>query len=430
MTLPRKLSHWALHTLKAISRTSETGTPSQSLFTRDFVLLCLVTLGFFSSFFFFFPTLPFYIKHLGGQEADVGLLIGISSLVSFSIKPLAGRWTDRYGRVFVMSVSIRLFACGAVLHVWALSIGILLALRLLYGFALGCFTTASGAYLADVAPADRRAEATSYWGLVTSLAMGIVPPFALGIMDSPTLHPWEERLVSILPGLSQKADWPDNFTLLFLTAAGIAFLASGLSNRLSEVHTSVVSTRKRQLFAREALLPMFVHVFLYLTFTSYTTFLPLYARTFGLGNAGYLYSSYAVVLVVTRMLSARLGDRYGRSTVIVPGLSLAFVAQLVFAFAWAGEALYLGVSLYAMGIGLAQPGLGAFVIDRLTPERRGIGMATFAQGLDLGMGLGGVLMGSIATHAGFTPMYLCGSGCLAVGLIIFVWGSRTSEAEA
>src|SRR5215813_4680784 len=50
------------------------------LFTRDFTLLCLVTLGYFFSFFFFFPTLPFYIKHSGGREADVGFLIGISSL--------------------------------------------------------------------------------------------------------------------------------------------------------------------------------------------------------------------------------------------------------------------------------------------------------------------------------------------------------------
>ena len=150
---------------------------------------------------------------------------------------------------------VGLFACGAVLHVWALSIGILLALRLLYGFALGCFTTASGAYLADVAPTDRRAEATSYWGLLPSLAMGVVPPFALGLMDSARLHPWEERLVGLLPGLSPKADWPDNFSLLFLTAAGIALLASGLSSRLSELHTSGVSAGKRPLFAREALLP-------------------------------------------------------------------------------------------------------------------------------------------------------------------------------
>ena len=86
------------------------------VFGRDFVLLCLVSLGFFSSFFFFFPTLPFYIKQLGGREVDVGLLIGISSLVSFAIKPFAGRWADRYGRVLMMTASVGLFACGALLH--------------------------------------------------------------------------------------------------------------------------------------------------------------------------------------------------------------------------------------------------------------------------------------------------------------------------
>src|SRR5258705_10327957 len=142
------------------------------LFTRDFILLCLVTLVYFFSFFFFFPTLPFFIKHLGGREADVGLLIGISSLVSFLIKPLAGRWVDHHGRVLLMSAAIALFACGAVLHVWALSLGFLFFLRVIYGAALGCFGTASGAYLADIAPPARRGEASSYWGLVSSLAMG------------------------------------------------------------------------------------------------------------------------------------------------------------------------------------------------------------------------------------------------------------------
>ena len=219
-----------------------------------------------------------------------------------------------------------------------------------------------------------------------------------------------------MPGLGQKAGWPDNFTLLFFTAAGVAFLASGLSSRLQECHSSAERPVTRQFFAPEALLPMVVQLCMYLTFTSYTTFLPLYARTFGLDNAGYLYSSYALMLVLTRMLSARLGDRYGRTAVIVPGLILALIAQLVFAFAWGVHALYVGVGVYAMGIGLAQPGLGALMIDRLTPERRGLGMATFAQGLDLGMGLGGVLMGGIASQAGFTPMYVCGSGCLGRGL--------------
>jgi MFS family permease len=397
------------------------------LFTRDFTLLCLVTLGYFFSFFFFFPTLPFYIKHLGGREADVGLLIGISSLVSFSVKPLAGRWVDRHGRVPVISAAAGLFACGAVLHVWALRLEFLFVLRILYGIAIGCFSTAAGAYLADVAPPTRRGEATSYWGLVSSLAMGVVPPFALGLMSSTALHPLEEKLVAFLPGLGMTATWPDNFILLFLTAASISFLACGLSRGMHEVRKPTPTLGRRPLFAREALLPTAVNLCLYLTFTSYTTFLPLYARTLGLGNAGYLYSTYALALLSTRVLSARVGDRYGRAAVIIPGLSAAILALLVFAFAPNGAALFLGVGLYGLGTGLVQPGLNAFVIDHLTPERRGLGMSTFGQGTDLGMGLGGVLMGRIATQVGFTPMYLCGSGCVGVALAIFLWGNRAAR---
>ncbi len=389
------------------------------LFTRNFSLLCLVTLTYFFSFFFFFPTLPFFIKHLGGREADVGLLIGIASLVSFLIKPLAGRWVDHHGRVRLMSASIALFACGAVLHAWALRLELLFCLRVLYGAALGCFTTASGAYLADVAPPARRGEATSSWGLVSSLAMGIVPPFALGLMSSKGLHPVEERLVQILPGLTETTSWPDNFVLLFFTAAGFAFLSSALSCGMHEVHTPVPTTTKRPLYAREALLPTAVQFFMYLTFTSYTTFLPLYARSLGMDNAGFLYSTYALALVSTRVFGARIGDRFGRSAVITPGLVCMVVALLVFACALSPIFLYVAVSFYGLGIGLAQPGLNAFTIDRLAPDRRGLGMSTFSQGLDLGMGLGGIVMGAIAATFGFPIMYVCGSVCAGVGMVIF-----------
>ena len=394
------------------------------LFTRDFILLCLVTLGYFFSFFFFFPTLPFFIQHLGGQESDVGLLIGISSLVSFSIKPLVGRWVDRHGRVPLMTAAAALFACSALLHIWTFSLGLLFLLRVIYGASIGCFTTASGAYLADIAPPARRAEATSYWGLVNSLGMGIVPPLALGLMNSETLHPVEESLVKILPALGEIATWQDNFVLLFLTAAAIAFIACGMSRGMREAHTPAPLLTRRPWYAPEALLPTMVQFCLYLPFTSYTTFLPLYARGLGMGNAGFLYSTYALALLSTRVIGARIGDRYGRVAVIIPGFGCVIVAFLVFAAAFNPLLLHVGASFYGLGIGLAQPGLTAFTIDRLAPERRGLGMSTFGQGLDLGMGLGGILMGAVATHFGLSPMYLCGSGCVGLGLAVFLWGNR------
>ena len=396
------------------------------LFTRDFTLLCLVTSCYFSSFFFFFPTLPFYIKHLGGQEADAGFLIGISSLVAFSIKPVAGRWIDRYGRVLLMNFGIGLFAATAFLHAWAPGLGFLFVLRVLYGIALGCFTSASSAYLADVAPIDRRGEAASYWGLASPLAMGVIPPLALGLMRSSSLHPTDSYVRSLVPGFASTITSAENFTLLFLTAGGIAVVACVLSCGMHERYTPTSTVRQQPLFAREALLPMMVNMFLYLTFTSYTTFLPLYARTLGMGNAGWLYSTYAVTLLSTRFTAAKIGDRYGRATVIIPGLVAAMLGLLLLGTAPHALILYVGVSLYGLGFGLAQPGLSAFTIDRLSIERRGVGMSTFSQGLELGMGLGGIVMGFIATHAGFTAMYLCGCACVATALGIFVFGNRAA----
>lgn len=410
-------------------RTSDFGPrtlSSSPLFTRDFTLLCIVTSCYFSSFFFFFPTLPFYVKYLGGQEADAGLLIGVSSLVSFSIKPLVGRWVDRYGRVRLMNLGIGLFAVTAFLHAWAPNLKILLVLRVLYGIALGCFTSAASAYLADVAPMARRGEAASYWGLASPLAMGIIPPFALGLMHSTSLHPTDLALIAAIPGFHTKAATNENFVLLFLTAGAIAVTACVLSYGMYERYTPSATARRPPLFAREAVLPMAVNMFLYLTFTSYTTFLPLYARTLGIGNAGWLYSTYAIALLSTRFTSAQVSDRYGRAAVIIPGLLAVFIGLLVLGFAPSASALYIGVSFYGLGFGLAQPGLSAYTIDRLAPERRGVGMSTFSQGLELGMGLGGIMMGYIATHAGFTPMYLCGSACVATALVIFVLGNRVA----
>jgi len=397
------------------------------LFTRDFTFLCCVTLCYFFSFFFFFPTLPFYVKHLGGQEADAGFLIGVSSLVSFSIKPLVGRWVDRYGRVRLMNLGIGLFAFTAFLHAWAPSLRMLFLLRVLYGTALGCFTSAASAYLADVAPIARRGEAASYWGLSSPLAMGIIPPFALGLMHSTALHPTEISLIASLPGLGTTAPASENFVLLFLTAGAIAVIAGALSYGMHERYTPSTTNRRPPLFAREAVLPMAVNMFLYLTFTSYTTFLPLYARTLGMGNAGWLYSTYAIALLSTRFAGAQVGDRYGRAAVVIPGLLAALLGLLVLGFAPNTQALYVGVSFYGLGFGLAQPGLSAYTIDRLAPERRGVGMSTFSQGLELGMGLGGIVMGYIATHAGFTTMYLCGSVCVATALAIFVLGNRAAS---
>jgi hypothetical protein len=73
-----------------------------TLFTRDFTLLCLITSCYFSSFFFFFPTLPFSVKHLGGQE-----YVSLSDLYIIHDVPTIVRTNTRDGKRRVVILNLR-----------------------------------------------------------------------------------------------------------------------------------------------------------------------------------------------------------------------------------------------------------------------------------------------------------------------------------
>lgn len=97
----------------------------------------VVVEGFFTRLGFGMVTfaLPLYGLSIGMNVAEVGLLAGARALVEPVVKPLAGRFVDRYGirRGYLCAVSIRLM--GSVLLFAAASPAALLGVRFLQGAA-------------------------------------------------------------------------------------------------------------------------------------------------------------------------------------------------------------------------------------------------------------------------------------------------------
>ena len=71
----------------------------ERLWTRPYVFLTCGMLLLFTGFYFLLPTLPHYVKELGGGETEVGLAAGIFTLSAVLFRPFAGAWADRYGRL-------------------------------------------------------------------------------------------------------------------------------------------------------------------------------------------------------------------------------------------------------------------------------------------------------------------------------------------
>ncbi|SMY03724.1 Major Facilitator Superfamily protein [Brevibacterium aurantiacum] len=132
---------------------------------------------------------------------------------------------------------------------------------------------------------------------------------------------------------------------------------------------------------------------------------------------------YAAGSLVARLFAGRIQDQYGDNVVVVPvfavfaaGMATVAVADTVWAFALVG--LFTG-----LGFGCLLPSLQAILISRTTPAQVGVATSTFFLILDLGTGVGPVLLGLFASAAGYTAMYWLSAAAYAlVAGFRAVWG--------
>lgn len=142
--------------------------------------------------------IPDFSTHLGIENK--GLFFGVFTLSSLGIRLLAGKTSDRYGRVPVMRAASATLVCAMVLIAFAETKFALLGSGVLFGCAVGMYSPTTAAWVVDLS-LDRfrgRALATMYIFLEAGIGIG-----------------------ALVSGF-QFANSPENFRLVFLTSAGFA----------------------------------------------------------------------------------------------------------------------------------------------------------------------------------------------------------------
>ncbi len=412
-----------------MSRTIATGpeVPAERVLTAPVVTVTLVNFLFFVAYLFFFPTLPFFIRELGGAESEIGLLIGVSSLAALAVRPLVGYLVDVRGRKPVLLGGLVLFVLNALLYNVVAAPEHLFPLRLLTGACLATVLTAASTLAADVAPPSRRGAVMSYFGLSNSLAFAVGPALGGWIIHAQLFSGPEGWFVERAGWLASARTGGLHFTSLFVVAAAIGLGAVALAGTLAETRPPLSAGRRafdpRTMVAAVALFPAAVNFLCAFVFAAMVTFMPLYAREHGVANPGSLFVAYAVAVVAMRLLVGSWMDRWPRAAVILPSILVLAGSMPILASATSPLPLYAAATVYGIGAGVFQPAMMAFLVDRAGVAERGRAMSTFTLGTDLGLSLGSFSLGAAVELAGMRPAFLMAGFAAFAGALLFAAGT-------
>lgn len=379
------------------------GRVEAGIWNRPYVL-CLAAnfLAFFvvTSFVIY----PLLIKDEGGSDTQVGLIMGVFSVVAVLLRPLTGlaaeRLTYRTVSLFgltIMAVIVPFFSLVEPTG-WQV-----ITLRALFGVGWSCILAPLMALAIRLTPANHLSEALGIYGISGLLAHAVSPMVS--------------ELVVARSG----------FTALFLLDCLAAALAVGLVAVIPAIRPVMVSTREAasgratgRLLAAAITGVVLIAIAHGAVRGTNLNFIGPYCRSIGIERFFPFFVAFSFSAILTRFRLAALPDRYGRRTVAIPALLLVAANSLIISQINSTWLLIIAGLIGGLGQGMIFPALSSLMIDLIGHHRRAFALSVYASCFEIGFGLGLPLFGLVADRLGYRWMYAASGIYMFATILVFM----------
>ncbi|TYP76412.1 staphylopine family metallophore export MFS transporter CntE [Paenibacillus methanolicus] len=387
-----------------------------------FLRLYLLTLSYFSANSILNVIIPLQGESMGASNTTIGVVMGAYLFTAMFFRPWAGNLIQIYGPINVLRTILILNGLALILYTFT-GLGGYFAARILQGVCTAFFSMALQLGIIDALPDKDRSQGISLYSLCAYMPGIAGPLLALGI--------WQTGDTS-------------NFTLAMIALAmftGLIGYSAKMDHRKADQPASDKSKQGAhtfrsfgELFRNPYLLTCSVLMLsASIVFGSVTTFIPLYAAEVQGGHAGIYLMLQAGTLVLARFtLRKRIpSDGKWHSSFIMVIMLMVTVAAASVSFSLTGGAVFFYLGALAMGGAQAMlyPTLTTYLSFVLPQASRNVLIGLFVAMADLGVSLGGVLMGPVADLTSYSNMYMI-CGLLGASMILFAYVRRTRLVEA
>lgn len=366
---------------------------------KNFILVTLANFFFFCNFSAFF-LLPLFIKNLGGDEAEIGYIMGTFGITSLASIPLVSHLIDKYGRKhFIISGGALTFV-STLSFLFISEIGVAVYfLRLIQGVGFALFFTSTSTLVSDNVPQKVRAHGLGVFGAFTIMSYAIGPSIGEFVVNS------------------------FGFDVFFLYASSFGLVAVLLALFVQDGQFTKSDGNSALAFfyligSQRYRLILFTNLIIACGLGSMLHFFSVFLRSKSF-NVSAFFLTYSITVIAIRVFGSKASDMFNRKFIAAPSILLMSLS-LIFVFTI--DSLYTAVLisfLFSFGYGFLYPTISAIIIDRASASERGKAMGAFNGSFSLGINYIAFPLGILAKYFGFPVMYMVAGILVFAGFLIY-----------
>lgn len=353
----------------------------KSIYTKDVILVMAASFFFMFSTMFVNPLINGYAKSLGASSTFAGVIVGIMSIASMFLRPIAGNLTDKLSKYCLSLIGGILIMIGVIGYVIAPASKWLLIFRLINGAGFVLCTVCMSTWLAFLVPRAHVGQAMGFYGLMNALAMAVAPALAINVYQKTGY-----RLALIASAIAA-----------FMMVIIIQFVGNRANPKKGTAKKKSGSSHQFKIIQKNVLpIALLTTLFAFPYFATQAD-LVTYAQERHLNvNVGSFFLIYAVVLLVIRIFLKNFFDtvKFGIWFWVSIGATLIYL--LLLSTMKNNLMMALASAFMAVGYGVIYSILQSTALLLAPISEQGLASSTFYLGLDIGMAFGPIIMGLIS----------------------------------
>lgn len=386
-----------------------------SIWTRQFTTIFIINILVNVSLYMVNTLIPKISAYLQTPVALIGVVVSTFAVTSLLSRPFVGVSSLYVKDINILRISVSILIVTYALFGMAGNIYTVIAGRLLQGIGMSFVGPLCLCLASNYLPKNRIASGVAVFSIGQASANAIGPSIGLAIAEK------------------------FGYGLGFFLPSGLMLLALILSLTLT---SEAEPTREKFRFslytflAREALVPCIIFFFLGGAYSCIVSYVVLYGESCGIANCGVFFTSYAIFVMLSRLVSGKLGEKYGLSYVIITAIICYGISFYFLSISHTTLMFILAGAVSALGYGVCQPSIQAVCMMRVDESRRAVAGNTCYFGVDMGYLIMPTVSGAIVSTVqqktgditqGYISMFRIMPIAILIALIIYILFGRKYE---